>query len=216
MKLNFRSLLISSIFILTVGFYSIGVSAQTLQSYSPGTADNGNTHITGTGLFETGVGIGASVKNPEGVLDAGDRVDPDPYSGECLEGYIHVDYNGDTLINYGECWRGMVVKDGNVGIGTVSPTQKLDVAGQIAIKGVSVIDSVGNWVGNPIGHQGQAGPKGDKGDKGDTGEKGDPGVQGIQGIAGADGAKGDKADWHGSLKVPPFYFRSINVAGNKN
>jgi PmbA protein len=29
-------------------------------------------------------------------------------------------------------------------------------------------------------------------------------------------ALGDKADWHGSLKVPPFYFRSINVAGNKN
>ncbi len=28
-------------------------------------------------------------------------------------------------------------------------------------------------------------------------------------------ALGDKADWHGSLKVPPFYFRSINVAGNK-
>ncbi|MFQ5787492.1 MAG: TldD/PmbA family protein, partial [Thermodesulfobacteriota bacterium] len=28
-------------------------------------------------------------------------------------------------------------------------------------------------------------------------------------------ALGDKSDWHGSLKVPPFYFRSINVAGNK-
>ena len=28
-------------------------------------------------------------------------------------------------------------------------------------------------------------------------------------------ALGDKSDWHGSLKVPPFYFRSINVAGNQ-
>ncbi len=28
-------------------------------------------------------------------------------------------------------------------------------------------------------------------------------------------AIGDKADWHGSLKVPPFYFRSVKVAGNK-
>lgn len=27
-------------------------------------------------------------------------------------------------------------------------------------------------------------------------------------------AIGDKAEWHGSLKVPPFYFKSINVAGN--
>jgi len=29
-------------------------------------------------------------------------------------------------------------------------------------------------------------------------------------------AHGDKADWHGALKVPPFYFRSVNLAGNKN
>lgn len=28
-------------------------------------------------------------------------------------------------------------------------------------------------------------------------------------------ALGDKADWHGALKAPPFYFRSVNVAGNK-
>ena len=25
---------------------------------------------------------------------------------------------------------------------------------------------------------------------------------------------GDKTEWHGSTKVPPFYFRSVNVAGN--
>ena len=29
-------------------------------------------------------------------------------------------------------------------------------------------------------------------------------------------ALGDKSDWHGALKVPPFYFRSVNLAGNKN
>ena len=28
-------------------------------------------------------------------------------------------------------------------------------------------------------------------------------------------ALGDKSDWHGSLRVPPFYFRSVNLAGNK-
>ncbi|MBI5677319.1 MAG: TldD/PmbA family protein [Planctomycetes bacterium] len=27
-------------------------------------------------------------------------------------------------------------------------------------------------------------------------------------------AIGDKTEWHGSLKVPPFYFKAINVAGN--
>ena len=29
-------------------------------------------------------------------------------------------------------------------------------------------------------------------------------------------ALGDKSDWHGSLQVPPFYFRAVNLAGNKN
>ena len=29
-------------------------------------------------------------------------------------------------------------------------------------------------------------------------------------------ALGDKCDWHGSLRVPPFYFRAVNLAGNKN
>lgn len=27
-------------------------------------------------------------------------------------------------------------------------------------------------------------------------------------------AIGDKAEWHGSTKVPPFYFRALNIAGN--
>jgi PmbA protein len=29
-------------------------------------------------------------------------------------------------------------------------------------------------------------------------------------------ALGDRSEWHGSLRVPPFYFRSVNLAGNKN
>ena len=29
-------------------------------------------------------------------------------------------------------------------------------------------------------------------------------------------ALGDRADWHGALSVPPFYFKSVNLAGNKN
>lgn len=27
-------------------------------------------------------------------------------------------------------------------------------------------------------------------------------------------AIGDKAEWHGSTKVPPFYFKAMNIAGN--
>ncbi|GJQ58838.1 MAG: TldD/PmbA family protein [Candidatus Scalindua sp. AMX11] len=29
-------------------------------------------------------------------------------------------------------------------------------------------------------------------------------------------AIGNQSDWHGSLKAPPFYFRSVNVAGNQS
>ncbi len=29
-------------------------------------------------------------------------------------------------------------------------------------------------------------------------------------------AIGNQSEWHGSLKTPPFYFRSVNVAGNQN
>jgi Protein of unknown function (DUF1566)/Collagen triple helix repeat (20 copies) len=54
----------------------------------------------------------------------------------------------------------------NVGIGTVFPTQKLDVAGSInasgsiAISGKLVIDANGNWVGNATGLIGPPGPPG--------------------------------------------------------
>ncbi|HVQ01637.1 MAG TPA: hypothetical protein VMT57_09010, partial [Candidatus Thermoplasmatota archaeon] len=36
---------------------------------------------------------------------------------------------------------------GNVGIGTPNPLAKLDVAGNIAVNGVPVIDATGMWIG---------------------------------------------------------------------
>ena len=50
-----------------------------------------------------------------------------------------------------------ILKGGNVGIGTITPGAKLDVAGDIAISGTQVIDSAGKWVGDPTGLQGPAG-----------------------------------------------------------
>ena len=40
---------------------------------------------------------------------------------------------------------------GNVGVGTTSPKQRLDVAGAVAINGTTIIDASGNWVGSPAG-----------------------------------------------------------------
>ena len=93
--------------------------------------------------------VGIGVTNPQGKLDVGERTDP--VGGTCPIGYNHVDYNEDGFIDEGECWRGMIVKNGTVGIGTVSPTLTLDVNGQIRIRGgspfagaVLTSDSFGN------------------------------------------------------------------------
>lgn len=56
-----------------------------------------------------------------------------------------------------------VDNDGNVGIGTATPSAKLDVSGAVAIGGSTVIDSDGKWVGDStglVGPQGPAGPEG--------------------------------------------------------
>jgi len=156
-KLNFSSMLTAAIFILTVGFCSTGVNAQTLQSTTPGTADNGHMHINGIGLFDTGVGAG--VEQPQGVLDVGERINPDDTSGECPVGYIHVDYDGDLLIGSGECWKGTVVNDGKVGIMTTTPDESLHVEGSIKMVDgneesglvmTSDENGVGSWQSLPI------------------------------------------------------------------
>lgn len=81
---------------------------------------------------------------------------------------------------------------GNVGIGTLAPTEKLQVAGTLKVEGG------GNGIIFPDGSkQTTAMLKGDigaKGDKGDIGAKGDKGDVGAKGDKGDIGAKGDKGD----------------------
>ncbi|MCP4002501.1 MAG: hypothetical protein GY727_16495, partial [Gammaproteobacteria bacterium] len=75
--------------------------------------------------------VGIGVTEPQGEFEVGDRTDPDPGSGICPPGYVHVDDNGDSIIDSGECWRGIVLKDGKVGIGTIDPTDRLTVDGDV-------------------------------------------------------------------------------------
>lgn len=90
---------------------------------------------------------------------------------------------------YGGYFIGRGYFSGNLGIGTPSPTDRLDVMGSIAVNGTRVIDSAGRWVGQPpIGPPGPAGPAGPPGPQGPAG--GPPGPQGPAGPQGAPGAQG--------------------------
>lgn len=64
---------------------------------------------------------------------------------------------------------------GNVGIGTGTPAEKLDVGGAVAINGTTIINAQGQWVGSPSGLKGDKGDKGEKGDVGPRGARGDDG-----------------------------------------
>ena len=71
-----------------------------------------------------------SNNNDPGSVDIGEFkiVDDD---GSCPAGYTWTDYNENGIKDAGECWMGMTVKGGNVGIGTDVPLVKLDVNGDV-------------------------------------------------------------------------------------
>jgi hypothetical protein len=80
--------------------------------------------------------------------------------------------------------------NGNVGIGTHSPAATLDVSGNIAISGVPVINSSGQWIGSPTGLVGLQGPMGLIGPTGATGPAGPQGPVGPSGPTGPAGPPG--------------------------
>lgn len=96
----------------------------------------------------------------------------DPQVGENTADYVPK-WNGNALVS------GMIFdNDTRIGVGTSGPVATLDVNGDIAVSGISVINSSGQWIGDPSGLIGPQGPKGDQGDPGPAGPKGDKGDKG--------------------------------------
>ena len=80
----------------------------------------------------------------------GETVDPEVSGsgGNCFEGDVYIDLNGNSSVDSDECWRGLIVRDGKVGIGTSNPKLKLEVNGNASVSGRLAIGT--SPANNPI------------------------------------------------------------------
>jgi collagen triple helix repeat protein len=83
-----------------------------------------------------------------------------------------------------------LLPNGNVGFGTTAPVDKLTVNGNVTVGTRRVINTLGQWVGDPTGLVGPTGPQGPIGPSGPTGPQGIQGPTGPQGLRGATGPAG--------------------------
>jgi hypothetical protein len=83
-------------------------------------------------VFQAGnVGIGSD--DPHGLFEAGD-IQYDVGASPCPDSsYIKLDYDGGGAPL--DCWRGMVVKEGKVGIRTIEPSYHMDINGDLRVTG---------------------------------------------------------------------------------
>jgi len=100
---------------------------------------------------------------------------------------------GDPFLAPSWVERMRVTKSGDIGIGVVNPSEKLDVQGNV--KALSFIGDGSQLTGvigeqGPEGERGETGEQGDSGPAGQQGPKGDTGLQGAKGDAGAPGQQG--------------------------
>ncbi|MBI2499868.1 hypothetical protein HYV88_06500 [Candidatus Woesearchaeota archaeon] len=68
--------------------------------------------------------VGVGTTTPQGKLDVGDVANPT--AGVCPVGYVHNDIDQDTIIDNGECWRGIFIKNGKINL-----TGDLEIGGTI-------------------------------------------------------------------------------------
>ncbi len=173
------------------------------------------TDINGNPLNGTYDFIFKLYDSESGGVDVWSETRPDI---SVVDGLFHIKLGDATPLDLqfdGELWLGIIV-DGE----ELAPRQALSSVGyamnaadvfsadihpmSISIQGAGlVINSSGQWVGDPtglIGPQGEPGPTGPQGDigpqgiqgiQGPTGPQGDIGPQGIQGIQGPTGPQGD-------------------------
>ena len=69
-------------------------------------------------------------------------------------------------------------------------TQKFRVKNGLAVGTVDIVNSSGDWIGNPTGLQGPTGAQGTTGTQGATGAQGTTGSQGTTGATGSQGTTG--------------------------
>lgn len=97
---------------------SLGISAGgafiNLQSITSGTQQTGHLNISGTGIFGTSVGIGTSTVSSTLTIQGISGLNP----------FSIVSSSGSNLVT--------VLQNGNVGIGTTTPSEKLQVVGNIS------------------------------------------------------------------------------------
>jgi len=140
-----------------------------------------------------------------------------------ISGFFLSLFNGDW-----DYWTGppnmFAIPEGNVGIGTDHPGEKLDVEGTVQMTGfkmpngamdgyVLTVDGSGRgtWQVSTVGPQGPPGPQGPQGEPGPEGLKGDKGNTGPQGDQGPQGEQGLPGDSHWGLNGDDTYYTDGNV-----
>jgi len=185
--------------ILSDGNIGIGAITPTAKLHILGTAAGDATALTGGILIENNNATsGEAAVNFKNVSTAAN------YWFTGLNQSEHYD------IAYGPGFTNAVTTiriqaNGNVGIGTVNPGQKLDVTGNINFTGAlyangnpgtagQFLKSNGpaspTWVSPPLGPTGSTGATGAQGVNGNTGSTGATGAQGANGNTGATGSQG--------------------------